>query len=97
MRLHHDPKRRLPQVHQLRRHQRLFVDKPVYNLIVLPFEHEVTTEERTVYNVATCLKSSYLVADAIFLVDNPLPSFHNFLISLILFLDKDFPLTIKLY
>jgi len=47
-----------------------YVDKPVYNLIVLPFEHEVATEERTVYNVATCLKSSYLVADAIFLVDN---------------------------
>ncbi len=47
-----------------------YVDKPVYNLIVLPFEHEETTEERTIYNVATCLKSSYLVADAIFLVDN---------------------------
>ncbi len=47
-----------------------YVDKPVYNLIVLPFEHEVVTEDRTVYNVATCLKSSYLVADAIFLVDN---------------------------
>ncbi len=47
-----------------------FIDKPVYNLIVLPFEHEETTEERTIYNVATCLKSSYLVADAIFLVDN---------------------------
>jgi len=47
-----------------------FIDKPVYNLIVLPFEHEETTEERTIYNVATCLKSSYLVADAVFLVDN---------------------------
>jgi len=47
-----------------------YVDKPVYNLIVLPFEHEETTEERTVYNAATCLKSTYLVADAIFLVDN---------------------------
>jgi cell division GTPase FtsZ len=47
-----------------------YVDKPIYNLIVLPFEHEETTEDRTVYNVATCLKSSYLVADAIFLVDN---------------------------
>jgi cell division GTPase FtsZ len=47
-----------------------YVDKPVYNLIVLPFDHEVATEDRTVYNVATCLKSSYLVADAIFLVDN---------------------------
>jgi len=47
-----------------------YVDKPVYNLIVLPFEHEETTEERTVYNAATCLKSSYLVSDAVFLVDN---------------------------
>ena len=47
-----------------------FVDKPVYNLIVLPFEHEEQTEERTVYNAATCLKSTYLVADAIILVDN---------------------------
>ncbi|MFC1934973.1 tubulin/FtsZ family protein [Chloroflexota bacterium] len=47
-----------------------YIDKPVYNMIILPFEHEETTEERTVYNVATCLKSSYLVADAILLVDN---------------------------
>ncbi len=47
-----------------------YIDKPVYNLIILPFEHEEVTEERTIYNVATCLKSSYLVADAIFLVDN---------------------------
>jgi cell division GTPase FtsZ len=47
-----------------------YVDKPVYNLIVLPFEHEETTEERTIYNAATCLKSAYLVADAVFLVDN---------------------------
>ena len=47
-----------------------YVDKPVYNLIVLPFEHEEATEERTIYNAATCLKSAYLVADAIFLVDN---------------------------
>ena len=47
-----------------------YVDKPVYNLVVLPFEHEETTEERTIYNAATCLKSAYLVADAVFLVDN---------------------------
>ena len=47
-----------------------YLDKPVYDLIVLPFEHEETTEERTAYNVATCLKSCYSVADAIFLVDN---------------------------
>ncbi len=47
-----------------------FGDKPVYNLIILPFEHEETTEERTIHNTATCLKSASLVADAVFLVDN---------------------------
>ena len=47
-----------------------YVDKPIYNLIVLPFKHEERVEERTIYNTATCLKSAYLVADAIFLVDN---------------------------
>ncbi len=47
-----------------------YVDKPLYNLIVLPFEHEERTEERTIYNSATCLKASNAVADAIFLADN---------------------------
>jgi cell division GTPase FtsZ len=47
-----------------------FTDKPVYNLIILPFQYEELTEERSVYNVGTCLKSAYLAADAIFLVDN---------------------------
>jgi len=47
-----------------------YIDKPIYNLVVLPFEHEESTEERTTYNVATCLKSCYSVADAVFLVDN---------------------------
>jgi tubulin-like protein CetZ len=47
-----------------------YVVKPVYNLIVLPFHHEELTEERTIYNTATCIKSSYLVSDAVFLVDN---------------------------
>jgi len=47
-----------------------YADKPIYNLIILPFEHEETTEDRTVYNTATCLKSCYSVADAVFLVDN---------------------------
>ena len=47
-----------------------YADKPIYNLIVLPFEHEETTEDRTIYNTATCLKSSYSVADAVFLIDN---------------------------
>ena len=45
-------------------------DKPVYNIIVLPFDYELMTEERSIYNVGTCLKSAYLAADAIFLVDN---------------------------
>lgn len=47
-----------------------YVGKPVYNLIALPFRQEETTESRTVYNTAICLKSVYLVADAIILVDN---------------------------
>ncbi|MBA7471742.1 Tubulin-like protein CetZ [subsurface metagenome] len=47
-----------------------YVDKPVYNLIVLPFQHEEDTEERTVYNSAACLKSTSSVADAVILVDN---------------------------
>jgi|TARA_B100001964_G_C14258996_1_gene614155 cell division GTPase FtsZ len=47
-----------------------FPDKPVYNLIVLPFKHEELTEERIIYNTGTCLKSAFLVADAVFLVDN---------------------------
>jgi cell division GTPase FtsZ len=45
-------------------------DKPVYNLIVLPFEHEEETEDRTIYNSAVCVKSADSVADAIILVDN---------------------------
>jgi len=47
-----------------------YSDKPVYAAIVLPFEHEETTEERTIYNTATCLKSTYSAADAVFLIDN---------------------------
>lgn len=44
--------------------------KPVYALGVLPFEHEEHAELRSVYNTATCLKSVYSVADAVFLADN---------------------------
>ena len=47
-----------------------YAEKPIYNLVVLPFQHEEETEGRTIYNAATCLKSCYLVADAVFLVDN---------------------------
>jgi len=47
-----------------------YPDKPVYDLIVLPFEHEETTEERTIYNTAVCLKSVSSVADAVILIDN---------------------------
>ncbi len=45
-------------------------DKPVYDLIVLPFEHEESTEERTIYNTALCVKAAGSVADAVILVDN---------------------------
>jgi cell division GTPase FtsZ len=47
-----------------------YIDKPVYTLAVLPFAHEEETEERTIYNAATCLKSLYTTADAVFLADN---------------------------
>jgi cell division GTPase FtsZ len=47
-----------------------YTDKPIYNLIVLPFQYEEVTEERSVLNVGSCLKSAYTVADAVFLVDN---------------------------
>lgn len=45
-------------------------DKPVYALLVLPFEHEENSEENTVFNTAVCLKSTGAVADAVILVDN---------------------------
>ncbi|MFC1983955.1 tubulin/FtsZ family protein [Chloroflexota bacterium] len=47
-----------------------FKDKPVYALVVMPFEHEEKTGTRTIFNSATCLKATYSVADAVFLVDN---------------------------
>jgi len=47
-----------------------YMDKPVYALLVLPFEHEEQTEDRTIYNTATCLKSVNLVTDATILIDN---------------------------
>jgi len=47
-----------------------YIGKPVYALIVLPFEHEEVAELRSVYNTATCLKSINLVADGVFLADN---------------------------
>jgi len=47
-----------------------YTDKPVYALVVLPFEHEEENEERTVYNTAVCLKSVSSIADAVILTDN---------------------------
>ncbi|MBN1369369.1 MAG: cell division protein FtsZ [Dehalococcoidaceae bacterium] len=47
-----------------------YPDKPVYAMVILPFEHEEQNEERTVYNTAVCLKSTYSVADAVILIDN---------------------------
>jgi cell division GTPase FtsZ len=47
-----------------------YPSKPTYALIVLPFEHEQATEARSVYNTATCLKSTYDFVDAVFLADN---------------------------
>jgi cell division GTPase FtsZ len=47
-----------------------YVGKPVYALVILPFEHEQSTESRSTYNTATCLKSTYDTVDAVFLADN---------------------------
>jgi cell division GTPase FtsZ len=47
-----------------------YITKPLFALVVLPFEHEQSTEARSVYNTATCLKSIYDVVDAVFLADN---------------------------
>lgn len=45
------------------------VGKPVYALIVLPFESEAA-DPKCVVNTAVCLKSIQQVTDAVFLVDN---------------------------
>jgi cell division GTPase FtsZ len=58
----------LPVITQMMKDR--YIDKPVYTLAVLPFAHEEDTEERTIYNAATCLKSLYTTADAVFLADN---------------------------
>jgi cell division GTPase FtsZ len=47
-----------------------YVDKPLYAMVILPFEHEESTEERAIYNSALCIKSVNQVADAVFLIDN---------------------------
>ena len=47
-----------------------YIGKPVYALVVLPFEHEEMAELRSVYNTAICLKSIHTVADGVFLADN---------------------------
>ena len=47
-----------------------FPDKPVYDIVVLPFEHEDQTEERSTFNTATCLKSIFGAADAVIIYDN---------------------------
>jgi cell division GTPase FtsZ len=47
-----------------------YIGKPVLALMILPFEHEQVTESRSVYNTATCLKSTYDLVDAVFLADN---------------------------
>jgi len=50
--------------------KRRYAIKPVFAMVVLPFEHEEEDEARSIPNVATCLKSVYSVADAVFLADN---------------------------
>jgi tubulin-like protein CetZ len=47
-----------------------FSNKPVYDMVVLPFEHEEQTEERSTFNTAACLKSINTMADAVIIYDN---------------------------
>lgn len=47
-----------------------YMDRPIYALVIMPFEHEESTEERAIYNSALCIKSINQVADAVFLIDN---------------------------
>jgi cell division GTPase FtsZ len=47
-----------------------YPEKPVYNLVVLPFEEEMAERPTGAFNAGACLKSAYLVADAVFLFDN---------------------------
>ena len=58
----------MPIVAQMIRER--YTEKPIYAMAVLPFAHEEQTEERTIYNAATCLKSVYQTVDAVFLLDN---------------------------
>ncbi|MFC1914892.1 cell division protein FtsZ [Chloroflexota bacterium] len=58
----------IPELIQLIKER--YTDKPVYSLIVLPFDHEEEIDERTTYNTAVCLKSVHSIADATFLIDN---------------------------
>ncbi len=46
-----------------------YVDKPVYALIILPFDSEAD-DPRSIRNTATCLKSINQVADAVILIDS---------------------------
>lgn len=46
-----------------------YAEKKVYNLIITPSDEELA-EATSIPNTAACLKSSYSVADAIFLMDN---------------------------
>ncbi len=46
-----------------------YPDKVVYNLIVTPFDEELAGGQAAA-NTASCLKSAYSIANAVFLVDN---------------------------
>ena len=59
----------IPVMAQLIR-ERYGNEKPIYCLLVLPFEHEELNEARTVYNAAVCMKSVKQIADAVILFDN---------------------------
>ncbi len=50
--------------------KQLYLDKPVYSLLVMPFEQEKEAKSVTIRNTAACLRSAYTFSDAVILVDN---------------------------
>ncbi|MCL2706841.1 MAG: cell division protein FtsZ [Dehalococcoidia bacterium] len=46
------------------------IDKPVYALVVLPFDYEENSGINAIFNTSACIKSIVAVADAVIMADN---------------------------
>ena len=50
--------------------KQLYLDRPVYSLLIMPFEPERATRTNIYQNTANCLRLAYAFSDAVILVDN---------------------------